>query len=364
MIDGWIAAEQVFDGQTLRADCGVRLEDGHVAEVGQAPPEATVVSGCLSVGFVDLQVNGGGGVMVNSDPTPDGLRAVARAHHAFGTVALMPTVITDAPAVLDRAAEAAMAVAGSTGIIGLHIEGPHIATAKRGTHAAEHIRPLDARTMDVVGKLRRAGVPVMITLAPEAATLGQIATLAQMGAMVSIGHTGARAEDVTAAIRAGATCGTHLYNAMSQMQGRAPGAVGALLNSQARFGIICDGHHVDDAMIALALRAAGADRAFLVSDAMATVGGGDSFDLYGQTIRVDGGRLVNSDGNLAGAHITQAQGLRRLVQKVGVPLEDALRMAITTPAAVMGQGHLSQMVGRPVAKLIVLNAGLTVRALA
>ena len=364
MGDGWIAAAQVFDGQRLRAPCGVRLEQGYVTEVGQPPADAKKVPGCLSVGFVDLQVNGGGGVMVNADPTPDGLRAVAAAHRSFGTVALMPTVITDAPEVLDRAAEAAMAVAGSDGIMGLHIEGPHIAPAKRGTHAAEFIRPLDARTVDVVGRLRSADVAVMITLAPEAASLDQIAVLGKMGAVVSIGHTDAQADDVTKAIRAGAGCGTHLYNAMSQMQGRAPGAVGALLNSDVPFGIICDGHHVDDAMIALALRAAGPDRAFLVSDAMATVGGGDSFDLYGQTIRVEGGRLINNDGNLAGAHITQAQGLRRLVQKVGVPLNDALRMAVTTPAAVMGQGHLAQMVGRPVADLIVLNDDLTVRALA
>jgi len=360
MSDGWCAFAQVFDGTRLHRDAAVLIQAGQVAALGDAPAGVPVRQGCLSMGFVDCQVNGGGGVMLNSTPTPDGMRAMAQAHRRYGTVAIMPTVITDAPDVLEAAAQAAIAAVNTEGIIGLHIEGPHIAKAKRGTHAAQHIRPLDAATMAIVAQLRAATVPVMITLAPEAATPDQITALARMGAIVSLGHTNATAQDIDAAIAAGATCGTHLFNAMSQMQGRAAGAVGAILNSDVAFGLICDGHHVSDAMMALALRAAGPDRGFLVSDAMATVGGPDHFTLYDQTIRLVQGRLINQEGNLAGAQLTQAAGLRRMIQRVSVPLDEALRMAITTPARLMGQSQLAQLIGRDPADLVIVSDDLAV----
>ncbi len=360
MTDVWIAPEQLFDGQNVLTGQAIRVVNDQVTDLAPAPQSAHRVKGCLTPGFVDLQVNGGGGVMLNSRPTQDGIATIAAAHRRFGTVAIMPTVITDTPDVLDRAAEAAMAAADQDGIVGLHIEGPHISMARRGTHDATHIRPLDDRTMDVVAKLRQQRVAVMITLAPEAATTAQIATLAGMGAVVSIGHTDAPAEDVEAAIAAGATCATHLFNAMSPMAGRAPGAVGAIINSTVRSGIICDGHHVDDRMIRLAMRARPADNLmFLVSDAMATVGGPDQFDLYGQDVRLDGGRLINIEGNLAGAHVTQAQGVARLVSHVGASLAEALRMAVTTPANLMGQDHRAQVIGQKTRNLVLLSPDMS-----
>ena len=360
--DGWLCPERVFDGESVRTGVSLRVEQGCVVEVAEDRAQGRAVKGCLSLGFVDLQVNGGGGVLLNTDPTVHGMTAIAAAHRQFGTVAIMPTVITDAPEVMDAAADAAISAFGQAGIMGLHIEGPHIALAKRGTHAAEHIRPLDTRTMDVVHRLRQAGVPVMITVAPEAVTPEQISQLAALGAVVSLGHTNASVDQMIAAIGAGARCGTHLYNAMSPMQGREPGAVGAILNAGIPFGIICDGHHVDDAMIGLALRATKPGCAFLVSDAMATVGGPPEFDLYGQRIRVEGGRLINSDGNLAGAHITQAQGVQRLVNHVGVPLEQALRMAIRVPSLVMGLPILATLEGRRIEDLIVIGDDVSVNA--
>ncbi len=360
MTDIWIAPKHVFDGQRVLSGHAVRVVDDIVVDLDKAPKEALQINGCVTPGFVDLQVNGGGGVMLNTTPTREGMASIASAHRRFGTVAIMPTVITDTAGVLDRAAEAAIAAKDDEGIIGLHIEGPHISVARRGTHNDANIRDMDIRTMDVVARLRRLDIPVMITLAPEAASEAQITALADMGAVVSIGHTDASANDVEAAIAAGASCATHLFNAMSPMTGRAPGAVGAIINSGIHAGIICDGHHVDDRMIRLALRARPADDLmFLVSDAMATVGGPDHFELYGQSVRLTQGRLINAEGNLAGAHVTQAAGVARLVHHVGIPLDQALRMAVTVPAQVMAQDRLSQIVGRHSRDLVVLSDDLT-----
>ncbi len=355
----WIAPTQLFDGMTLQDGLAVCIENGQITQIAPAPEQAAHIDGILTPGFVDLQVNGGGGVMVNTTPTPDGFRAIAAAHRTYGTVAILPTVITDHPDILDAAANAAIALRDESGQIGLHIEGPHIALARRGTHAARYIRPLDARTLNVVQSLCEAQVATLITLAPEAATLEQIDQLVQMGAIVSLGHTDATAPQIRAAIEAGATLGTHLFNAMSPMTSRAPGAVGALINSDCTLGLICDGHHVADDMIALALRARRKpDRSFLVSDAMATVGGPDHFDLYGQKIHLSDGRLINADGNLAGAHTTMMQGVKRLVERIGLPLEDALRMAITVPATAIAKPHQSTLVGRRIEDAILLSSSL------
>ncbi len=356
MTEIWLTPDNVFDGGEMRGDVSVRIEDGHVAELSNARHEGLRVAGCLTPGFVDLQVNGGGGVQLNDDPTADAMTAVADAHRRFGTMAILPTVITDRAEVLQQAAEAAIKAKGRRGIAGLHIEGPHISMKRRGTHSPVHVRPMEAATQEVVARLRGAGVPVMITVAPEAVDAAQIAALAETGAIVSIGHTDAPAKDIEAAIAAGACCGTHLFNAMSPMTSREPGAVGAILNAGVSFGIICDGHHVDDRMVRLALRASQApELAFLVSDAMATVGGPDHFELYGQRVELRDGRLVNAEGSLAGAHVTQAEGVERLVNVVGISLPAALQMAVSTPAALMDQPELSALMGRPAEDLLLLS---------
>lgn len=357
----WITFDYVFDGQTLHTDVAVQIDDGRIAALGPPRADAKRQSGCLTPGFLDLQVNGGGGAMLNSAPSLATMTTMAAAHRQFGTTSILPTVITDHPDVLDQAAEAALAAKGHPGLLGLHIEGPHIALARRGTHDAAAVRPLDQRTMAVVARLRADKVPVMITLAPEAATPADIAHLAGMGAVVSLGHTDATAAEVDRAVAAGATCGTHLFNAMSPMTSRAPGAVGAILHAGLHFGIICDGHHVDDRMIALALRASTRpERAFLVSDAMATVGGPDTFDLYGKPVHLQNGRLINGEGGLAGAHFTQAEGVKRLVQQIGTSLETALRMAVTVPAEVIGRADLAQLKGRALDQLVTLDARLDI----
>lgn len=366
MTSKWIVPDQVFDGGTLRNGLAAHCQQGCVVElcpVGAVPAYAQVVQigGTVSPGFVDLQVNGGGGVLLNQCPTPEGMRAIALAHRQFGTVAVTPTVITDTHDVVAAAADAAIRANGDSGIVGLHIEGPHISKVRRGTHDAQYVRPMDYATIGVVAKLRGAGISTMITLAPEATTLDQIAKLAALGAVVSLGHTNATSAQMTAAFAAGASCATHLFNAMSPMLNRSPGAVGAVINSQAYAGIICDGYHVADEMVGLAIRARPVSgRMFLVSDAMPTVGGPDAFELYGNTITLKQGQLVNAEGSLAGAHVTMAQSVQRLVSVVGVDKETALQMAVTVPADVLKQPELATVVGRSVDDLLVLRGDFAV----
>lgn len=367
MAEQWIIPEQIFDAGRLHQGKALGVIDGHVTaicDLADVPQDRQRrhIAGVLAPGFVDVQVNGGGGVLFNNAPDPAGISAIIAAHRRFGTVMLMPTVITDAPAVLDRAAQAAIAARDLPGFAGLHIEGPHIAAARRGTHAAAHVRPFDDTTLQIIHALRQAHVPVMITLAPEVVRPDQIADLTAMGVIVALGHSDATAAQAQAAFAAGATTVTHLFNAMSQMQGRAPGLVGAAINSTAFVSVICDGVHVADEMIALACRARPlVGRMLLVSDAMATVGGPDHFDLYGQTIRLQGDRLVNADGNLAGAHSTMLTGVQRLAGPVGLSLEQALQMAITAPAALLGVPHLACVQGRALTDLIVLDHALALQ---
>ncbi|MEO6299819.1 MAG: N-acetylglucosamine-6-phosphate deacetylase, partial [Paracoccaceae bacterium] len=249
----WLCPDQVFDGHLLLKRQALAIHDCQITDMQPVAdlPEAAIrhnVDGTITPGFIDLQVNGGGDVFLNTSPTPAGMAAIAAAHRRFGTVGIMPTLITDAAEVLDHAADAAIAAKGMQGILGLHIEGPHISLARRGTHATRFIRPLDDRTINVVKRLRAAKIAVLITVAPEAVTPGQIATLAATGAVVSIGHTDTDAETVRAALAEGASCFTHLFNAMSPMLNRAPGVTGACISSTAYAGIICDGIHVADEM--------------------------------------------------------------------------------------------------------------------
>lgn len=356
----WLCPDQIFDGQTLQSGMALGISNGIVTELlpqenlpSQVPRRP--IAGVITPGYLDLQVNGGGDILLNNDPTATGMAGMATALRRFGTVGIMPTVITDAPAVLARAVDAAIAAKGLPGILGLHIEGPHISLARRGTHAARFVRPLDDSTINHVARLRAAGIAVMITLAPEAVQPGQVRALVATGAVVSIGHSDTTSEQVRPLLDEGATCFTHLYNAMSPMLNRAPGVTGAAINSTAYCGFICDGYHVSDEMLGLAIRARPVpDRMFLVSDCMSTIGGSDHFELYGQQIRLLGGRLVNAEGSLAGAHVTMAEGVARLISVLQIAPEQALRMAVTNPARLIG-ADLARIQGRSVNDVLVLG---------
>lgn len=358
----WIEATRVFDGQSLFVGQGALIREGRVAALGAAPrgdSQVWRVAGTLCPGFLDLQVNGGGGVLFNNMPSAEGVRAIGRAHRTTGTAAILATLITDAPEVMAQAADAVIAALGQDGVAGVHLEGPHISLARRGTHASRFVRPLDAPTVGIVARLCGSGVPLMITVAPEAVAPGQIAALVRAGAVVALGHSNAGADEVQAAVDEGAQCFTHLFNAMSQMQGREPAMVGTAINSQAYASMICDGIHVAPEMLGLAIRARPvADRMILVSDAMPTVAGPDSFQLYDQTIGLRDGRLVNGEGALAGAHVTMLQSVCFVVKVLGRTLEEALRMAISNPAQLMNLPGRAQLQGMAAPDVLLVDEDL------
>ena len=360
--DHWLIPDAIFDGQTLRQGAALAVAGTRSLRIDTPPPGAAIrhVKGTLTPGFLDLQVNGGGDALLNNDQSPQALHTMAAAHRRFGTVGILPTVITDTPQVLSRAVEATLAAHADPNpdrsLLGLHIEGPHLSIPRRGTHAAEYIRPFDATTLAHVQRLRADGLFVKITVAPESATPQDVARLVGTGAVVSIGHSDATADEVRALLDAGATCFTHLFNAMSPMLNRAPGVTGACINSTAYAGIICDGIHVADEMVGLAIRARPIPgRMFLVSDAMSTVGGSDHLRLYGKDVWLKDGRLVNAEGSLAGAHVTMAEGLRRLITVVGTSADTALDMAVAAPARLLNRPDLATSEHRDLADLLLLD---------
>ncbi|WIY26056.1 N-acetylglucosamine-6-phosphate deacetylase [Parasedimentitalea psychrophila] len=346
---------------------GARLE-GIVSDQ-QVPPEAVEIDlagGYLVPGFVDLQVNGGGGVMLNDTQDLATLRTIAQAHAAIGATSILPTLITDTPGHVQaaiRAVEAALA-ADVPGILGLHLEGPHLSKARKGAHDAALIRPMSDTDLELL--LQAASrLPVLkITVAPETVTNAQIATLSGAGVLVSLGHTEADFDTCAAAAKAGARCVTHLFNAQSQITGREPGTVGAALAlGGLSAGLIADGIHVHPASMSLALQAkCGPGQIFLVSDAMATAGSEiESFSLNGRQIHRSGNRLSLADGTLAGAHLELASAVGNLVEMCGLSLEQALAMAGEVPAALIGAAHLGSLAAGRQADVLHLNAALQIQ---
>ena len=334
---------RLFDGLTMRDDCAVVVEDGAVlavmptSERPRGDEQVELSGGVLSPGLVDWQVNGGGGALFNATPTPEALAAIAAAFRRFGVTAIVPTVITNSPAVLAAALAAAGEAARATpGVLGIHVEGPFIDSRRKGVHLAEFIRPMRERDRDQL-VTAKAGAMV-VTLAPSAASPALIASLAAAGIVVSLGHAEATAEEARAAFAAGARAVTHLFNAMSQLGSRAPGLVGAALADPAIVcGLIADGHHVHDVALCAAINAKGAGGIALTSDAMPPAAGGPSvFTLQGRRMRREGSRLIDDFDTLAGGVATLHDGVRYVVNTLGLPLADALRMATSTPARLLG----------------------------
>lgn len=361
-----IAAEQTFIDGALAP--GFALEtDGKTVTGMRYLPEgqsADMRVRLLAPGLTDLQVNGGGGVLFNTSPTPEGLRAIRAAHLTLGTAAILPTVITDVAEVMEAAADAVIATKGEEGLLGIHIEGPHIAPGKKGTHEISHIRPLDRRTMAVLKRLRDEDIPVLLTLAPEVSDPELMREAAAMGVVLSGGHSMASAAETREGIANGLTMFTHLYNAMPQIESRHPGMIAAAILSDCYIGLIADGIHVEwDALrIAIAARPR-PDRCFLVSDAMPTVGGPPSFSLYGQEIHVEDGRLVNAYGNLAGAHVSLLDCVTRLHKATGISLAYALSMATEIPRRAMRLPSIRLEEGLPLSQVIALDDDLNLLSL-
>jgi N-acetylglucosamine-6-phosphate deacetylase len=352
-----ISGARIFDGEDWHDGKALLVAGGMVeAIVAQdaLPAGARTLDldgGFLAPGFVDLQVNGGGGVMLNDDPSLETIRRICTAHARFGTTALLATLITDTPETTAAALEAGEAAAREKvqGFLGLHLEGPHLSLSRKGAHDPGLIRPMETADLDRLVAARSSLPVLMTTVAPETVTPQQIAALSGAGIVVSLGHSDAGYATARAAIEAGATQVTHLFNAMSQLQHREPGMVGTALSSgEISAGLIADGFHVDRHVIGIALRSKrGPGRIFLVTDAMATIGADmTEFTLNGRTIRREGGRLTLDDGTLAGADLDMISAVRFMHREIGLRVEEALRMASLYPAMAVGQEHRLGRIGQ------------------
>ncbi len=341
---------RLFDGERFLDDHALVVEDGSIralvdlADRPRGGVEIDLGGGVLAPGFIDWQINGGGGVLFNAEPTVDAIARIAHAHRREGVTGFLPTVVTDAPDVLAAALTAARkAHVRVPGALGVHVEGPFIDPRRKGVHPAEFIRPMREEDAEALIAMR-AGAMV-VTLAQASVPLELVARLAQSGIVVSLGHSDATAEEAKAVFDAGARAATHLFNAMSQLNSRAPGVVGAVLaDPRVICGLIADGEHAHSAAYRAAIAAKGARGVALVSDAMPPAAGGpDAFEVQGRRIRRIGRKLVDESGTLAGAAITMRDAVAYVATALGLPLADALTMATLTPARLLG---LDDRIGR------------------
>jgi len=362
-----IYSPAVFDGEHEHAEAVVLIEgDRIVGLAAEAPPgfelEELPEGAILAPGFIDLQVNGGGGVLLNHRIDVAAMTAMAAAHARAGSTTILPTVISGTRPELHAALQAArVALAqGVPGVGGLHLEGPFLAPSRRGIHPADHIASPDAADIAML----TAGFPgpLLLTVAPDVMPPAMVRQLVKAGVIVFAGHTDADYATVLAGFDAGIVGFTHLYSAMSQLTPRAPGALGAALaDPRPVAGIIVDGLHVHPAAIRIAFNAMGPERLFLVSDAMATAASDlERFMLYDVEITLRDGKLADAAGTLAGAHLTLAEAVANMVHLVGCSRHDALRMATATPADVAGFSDRGRIAPGLRADLVALNHKLEV----
>ena len=360
-----LAATRIFDGQRFLTDHAVVIDGGRIAAVVPAAEAGSALrlDGTLAPAFLDLQVNGGGGLMVGGDTDPAALRHICATHQRLGCAGVLPTLITDTPDATAAVIAAGIRAVGAPGFLGLHLEGPHLDPRRHGAHDPALIRPMSPEDLARLCDAARALPVLMVTLAPESATPDQIAALSRAGAIVSLGHTDCDHDTACAAFAAGARCATHLFNAMSPLGHRAPGLVGAVLAGDAHAGLIADGIHVHPAAMRAAL-AARAKGIFLVTDCMGFAGTDlTEMALNGRMIHRRDGRLTLADGTLAGADLRLDQAIRVLVDQVGIAPERALAMATSEPARAAGlaDDYGALRAGRR-ADLVLLDDGLRLQS--
>jgi N-acetylglucosamine-6-phosphate deacetylase len=336
---------RVLAGEELAQGCAVLIEDGRIlAVVPEDDPrcreacQRDLGAALLLPGFIDSQVNGGGGALFNDDPSVATIRTIAHAHRRFGTTGFLPTLISDDLPVVARAITAVREAieAGVPGVLGIHIEGPFLSPQRRGIHSASKLRILDADAVQLLSSLGAGRT--LVTLAPEQTTPALIGALVQAGVVVAAGHTNASYAQMQAALAQGLSCFTHLFNAMSQIMPREPGVVGAALSDPDSWcGIIVDGEHISPVVLRIALAAKAWRRFVLVTDAMPCLGTQqNSFQLQGRTITVSGHRCLDEDGRLAGANIDMASCVANVVHLLGLTLPQAAAMASRQPAQMLG----------------------------
>jgi len=364
---------RILAGEDFRDDVAVVVEDGRVAAVvalddpqlAGADSVVDLQGGWLMPGFIDVQVNGGGGALFNNQTDVDALRTMVAGHRKFGTTGMLPTLISDDAEVMARAVQATReAIAAQVpGVLGIHLEGPYIAPARKGTHDAGKFRVPDADEVRMATSLDN-GV-TLITLAPERVPASTIRQMVANGAIVAAGHTAASYEEVRTGLEAGITGFTHLYNAMTPLQGREPGVVGAALeDADSWCGVIVDGVHVHPASLRVALAAKPRGKMLLVTDAMPMVGSDNpAFELYGEVITAVDGVVRNAAGALAGSALDMATAVRNTVELLGLPLAEASRMASTYPAQFLGlQDRYGHIAAGYQADFVLLDQTLQVQA--
>jgi N-acetylglucosamine-6-phosphate deacetylase len=337
---------RVLTAQGWRDDVAVVVDGGRILELVASDgiafgTEVRDLGGrMLLPGFIDCQVNGGGGVLFNDQPTVEGIRAIGEAHRRFGTTGFLPTLISDTSEKMQAAIAAVGAAIGEgvPGVLGIHLEGPFLSREKRGVHAEQFLHAPDSVELQTAASLQRG--LTLLTLAPERVDPEAIRGLAERGVIIAAGHSNADHDTVRAALDAGVRGFTHLFNAMSPLASRAPGMVGAALDhAESWCGVIADGHHVHPAAIRIALKAKPRGKIFFVTDAMPPVGADDpSFTLGGETITARDGICQTANGTLAGSALSMIEAIRNAVTMLGVPLEEAARMASTYPADFLGLG--------------------------
>lgn len=336
---------KLFDGETFQEGKAVLVENGKVSLIVEEDQlrsdvaNAEDLGGKLLVpGFVDVQVNGGGGVMFNDEQSTDALETIANGHRKFGTTTLLPTFITDSFENMQAAASAVQDAikVGLPGIRGVHFEGPYFSMERRGVHAAEFVRAVDDGALDL---FTQDGLgATIVTLAPEQVPADFINALSNAGVRVCAGHTSATYEQAVGGFAAGVSGVTHLYNAMPPMMNREPGLIGAAYDHCDIYcGLIVDGHHLHHSTARTVISCKSTQKIMLVTDAMATVGSDKkSFNLYGTEIFVENGRLATSEGQLAGSDLNMMDALRLTRDELGVEFGEALRMASLYPATYLG----------------------------
>lgn len=357
---------RVLVDDALRDDLAVVVEGARIeAVVPRHDPRAVAaialdLAGLLLLpGFIDCQVNGGGDLLFNDAPTPETLRRIAAAHRRYGTTGLLPTLISDSRETMAAAIAAvdAAIAAGVPGVLGIHLEGPYLAPARRGAHDARHFHSPDAADIALAASLKHG--PTLLTLAPEQVSDVALQALLQHGVIVAAGHTAASYAELSQAFARGVRGVTHLFNAMTPLTGREPGAVGAALDhADSWCGLINDGHHVHPASLRTAIRAKPRGRCFFVTDAMPSVGGeNDHFMLAGQQVQVRDGRCINEQGALAGSALDMLTAVRNGVEMLGLPLAESVRMASTYPAEFLGLSDRGRIAAGCAADFVVLDDG-------
>ena len=364
-----LVGARIFDGAHMLDGRAVVIESGRVLGLPReqdlgAGIERRRIDGLLAPGFIDVQVNGGGGVLYNDVRSVDGIKTIAEAHRIYGTTGLLPTFITDTREAMGEAVEAMREALAARvpGVLGIHLEGPFISPERKGVHNPGFMRPMEDEDIAIMTSLREGRT--LVTLAPERNSMEAIARLASAGILICAGHTASDYETVMEATRHGLRGFTHLYNAMPPLAGRDPGPVGAALDSPDTWcGLIVDGHHVSDAALRIAIAAKGMERTMLVTDAMAVTGTDlESFELHDRTIYRKDGRLTTADGTLAGSDLDMASAVRNSVRRLSLALPDVLRMASLIPAQFLRLDHeLGRIAPGYRADLVLLDESLQVR---